>query len=372
VSVKLKAALSRFPRVLSVLGAALWLAVPRVPAQSPPELAVQVSAGGVSLSITGDSGSGGTIQYRPGLSATNTWQFLTNLASLSSSPCQVTHTGGLSAGRFYRAFSYQLPANVVPRSNMVWIAPGAFVMGSPASEVQRNTNETQHTVTLSRGFYMSKHEVTQAEYLALMGSNPSRFTTQDGYGNPISPDLSRPVEQVSWIDATNYCGQLTGQEQSAGRLPAGWAYRLPTESEWEYACRAGTASAFNFGNAIHGGMANFENRYEYDAGSGDLYVPNPVVPWLARTTAVGSYPPNAWGLHDLHGNVHEWCQDWLGAYPAGSVTDPQGPASGFGHVFRGGSWDYWGRYHRSASRFSLAPSYRYNFLGFRVVLAPIQ
>jgi formylglycine-generating enzyme required for sulfatase activity len=255
---------------------------------------------------------------------------------------------------------------------MVWIAPGTFVMGSPASEVLRIANETQHTVTLTRGFYMSKHEVTQAEYLALIGSNPSRFTTQDYYGNPISPDLSRPVELVSWIDATNYCGQLTSQEQSAGRLPAGWAYRLPTESEWEYACRAGTAGAFHFGNAIHGGMANFQDEHEYDADIGDIHIPNPPIPWLARTTAVGSYPPNAWGLHDLHGNVHEWCQDWLGAYPAGSVTDYQGPASGSGRVFRGGSWDYWGRYCRSASRYSLAPSYSYNFLGFRVVLAPIQ
>ncbi len=361
-----------FPGGLLALGAALWLAAPRVPAQSPPELAVQVSGGGVSLSISGAPGSGGTIQYRTGLAATNTWRFLTNLASLSPSPCQMAETGALSAVRFYRAFSYQLPANVVPRSNMVWIAPGAFVMGSPAGEAQRNTNETQHTVTLTRGLYMSKHEVTQGEYLALIGSNPSRFTTRDYYGNPISPDLSRPVEQVSWIDATNYCRQLTSQEQSAGRLPAGWGYRLPTESEWEYACRAGTTDAFHFGNAIHGGMANFQDRYEYDADIGDIYVPSPAVPWLARTAAVGSYPPNAWGLHDLHGNVHEWCQDWFGAYPAGSATDPQGPGSGPGRVFRGGSWDYWGRYCRSASRFSLAPANYYDFLGFRIVLASSQ
>src|ERR1035437_9433149 len=129
-----------------------------------------------------------------------------------------------------------------------------------------------------------------------MGSNPSYFTTQDYYGNPISPDLNRPVERVTWNDATNYCAHLTQQEQAAGRLPTGWVYRLPTESEWEYACRAGTTNAFNFGSAIHGGMANFYDYWEYSAAVGDIYVASPTVPWLARTTTVGSYPTNAWGL----------------------------------------------------------------------------
>lgn len=365
-----KGRLWRFRRALSACGAALGLAVSPAGGQPPPGLAAQKSGGDVVLSLTGAPGSGGTIQYRSGLSASNTWHYLAHFAALSASPCQVTEPGALHAARFYRAFSYSLPTNVVPRSNMVWVAPGVFVMGSPAGEALRAANETQHTVTLTRGFYMNQYEVTQGEYLALMGTNPSRFTTQDYNGNPISPDLSRPVEQVSWLDATNYCGQLTSQERTAGRLPAGWRYRLPTEAEWEYACRAGTATAFSFGNAIRGGAANFQNHYEYDAGIGDLYVPGPEVPWRACTTAVGSYPPNAWGLYDLHGNVWEWCQDWLGTYPAGSVTDPQGPASGSGRVYRGGSWDYWGRYSRSACRFSLAPSKQYDFIGFRVVLAP--
>ena len=131
-------------------------------------------------------------------------------------------------------------------TNMVWIPPGTFVMGSPTNEAERDSDETQHTVTLTQGFYMGKYAVTQGEYLALMGSNPSYFTTHDYNGNPIRPDLNRPVEQVSWIDATNYCAHLTQQEQAAGRLPAGWVYRLPTESEWEYACRAGTTTAFHY------------------------------------------------------------------------------------------------------------------------------
>ena len=212
--------------------------------------------------------------------------------------------------------------------------------------------------------------MTQGEYLALMGTNPSRFTTQDYNGNPISPDLNRPVEQVSWIDATNYCGQLTSQERTAGRLPAGWRYRLPTEAEWEYACRAGTATAFSFGNAIRGGAANFQNHYEYDAGIGDLYVPGPEVSWRACTAAVGSYPPNAWGLYDLHGNVWEWCQDWYAAdyYTPSAATDPQGPTDGSERVMRGGGYSSEARFHRSAERNLYLPYQRNQNVGFRLAL----
>ena len=180
------------------------------------------------------------------------------------------------------------------------------------------------------------------------------------------------MEEVSWSDATNYCAQLTQKEQTAGRLPAGWVYRLPTESEWEYACRAGTTNAFNFGRAIHGGMANFYDYYEYDAASGEIYVSNPTVPYLGRTTAVASYQPNAWGLYNMHGNVWEWCRDWYGTYPAGSVTDPQGAASGSRRVVRGGCWVSEGAYCRSAGRSSGDPSGTYSNFGFRVVLAPGQ
>jgi formylglycine-generating enzyme required for sulfatase activity len=261
--------------------------------------------------------------------------------------------------------------NVAPRSGLVWIAPGTFVMGSPASEPLRNSDETLHTVTLMKGFYMGKYAVTQGEYLALMGSNPSYFTTRDWNGNSIPADLNRPVETVSWDDATNYCAHLTAQEQAAGRLPAGWGYRLPTESEREYACRAGTTTAFHYGNALHGGMANFYSYYEYDAAIGYIAVASPTG-YLARTTAVGSYQPNAWGLHDLHGNVWEWCRDSYGSYPTGSVTDPQGAPSGSHRVFRGGGWNGHGRYCRSAIRYYGVPSYRGGELGFRVVLAPGQ
>jgi formylglycine-generating enzyme required for sulfatase activity len=258
-----------------------------------------------------------------------------------------------------------------PSPRLVWIPPGTFVMGSPTSEAQRYSDETQHTVTLTKGFYMGKYAVTQGEYLALMGSNPSYFTTQDYYGNPIPLDLNRPVEQASWIDATNYCAHLAQQEQAAGRLPVGWVYLLPTESEWEYACRAGTTTAFNFGSAIRGGMANFYDYYEYEASIGDIYVSTPAVPWLPRTTTVGSYQPNAWGLYDMSGNVWEWCRDWYGSYPTGSVSDPQGPTSGSYRVFRGGGWAYYGRECGSARR-RFDPSFRGRDIGFRVVLTPGQ
>jgi formylglycine-generating enzyme required for sulfatase activity len=272
-------------------------------------------------------------------------------------------------------WSYATPAGAPMQTipNMAWIPCGTFTMGSPASEAERDNDETQHTVTLSTGFYIGKYLVTQADYLAVMGNNPSYFTTQDLNGNPIAPDLSRPVEQVSWDDATAYCARLTAQEQAAGRLPAGWVYRLPTESEWEYACRAGTTTAFYCGSALRSGMANFYGHEEYDASVGDIYNPNGI--YLACTTAVGSYQPNAWGLYDMDGNVWEWCRDWYGGdYPTGSVTDPQGLASGPGRVVRGGSYYCFAGLCRSALRDYYGPSLSnidYG-IGFRVVLAPGQ
>jgi formylglycine-generating enzyme required for sulfatase activity len=246
------------------------------------------------------------------------------------------------------------------------------VMGSPTTEIDRSDDETQHTVALTYGFYMSKYLVTQGQYAALVGTNPSHFTTADENGNPITPDLNRPVEQVSWNDATNYCGKLTVSERAAGRLPAGWVYRLPMEAEWEYACRAGTSTPFYYGNELRSGMANFYGQYEYPPGPGeslDHYNPNGI--YLVRTTAVGSYSPNTFGLYDMVGNVWEWCLDRYGSYPSGSVANPTGPSSGFIRVIRGGSWYDLGRNCRSASRGKYVPSVGNRYLGFRIALAPI-
>ena len=253
---------------------------------------------------------------------------------------------------------------------MVMIPAGTYEMASPTTEKERSPNETQHTVTLTKGFSMSKYEVTQGEYLAVMGNNPSYFTTTDSAGNVISPDLKRPVESVSWNDATNFCARLTASEKTAGRLPSGWEYRLPTAAEWEYACRAGTSTAFHYGKELRSGMANFKGTKEYIEGTGTVENTNGTI--LNRTVPVGSYEPNAFGLYDMHGNVREWCLDWYDAYPVGSAVDPVGPTAGSLRVIRGGGWNDYARMCRSANRYITAPDDRGRHVGFRPVLAPGQ
>lgn len=290
---------------------------------------------------------------------TNTW------AGLAAVTADANGAVRVSVPLFYRVRGYAVSTNLVA------IPAGTFVMGSPASEPARSIAEGPQTqVTISQGFWMGKYEVMQAEYLAVMGNNPSVFVAANGYGT----DLSRPVETVSWYDAVAYCAALTARERSAGRLPAGYAYRLPTEAEWEYSCRAGTTTPFHYGSALRSGMANFYGYDEYPpCGDSTYYCYNASGISLHRTTSVGSYAPNAWGLYDMHGNVWEWCQDWYGAYPGGSVSDPQGPASGSSRVSRGGGWYEHAFNCRSAFRnYYYSPLGRYYNLGFRVVLAPGQ
>jgi formylglycine-generating enzyme required for sulfatase activity len=219
---------------------------------------------------------------------------------------------------------------------MIWVKPGTFMMGSPESEAVRDGDETQHQVTLTKGFYLGKHEVTQAQWERVMGNNPSSFKGAD-----------RPVERVSWNDAVEFCKKLTEMEKKAGRVPQGMSYQLPTEAQWEYACRAGTSTMYSWGDSISSSNANDGRNVD-------------------ETTPVGKYPSNPWGFHDMHGNVWEWCTDWFGAYPSGSVTNPEGPASGSTRVIRGGSWNRGGTSLRSAERYNYAPSTRNYSLGFRV------
>ena len=225
--------------------------------------------------------------------------------------------------------------------DMIWVEPGTFMMGSPKSEEGHRGNETQHQVTLSKGFYLGKHEVTQAQWERVMGNNPSKFMGAD-----------RPVEQVSWDDAVAFCKKLTEMEKKAGRVPEGMAYQLPTEAQWEYTCRAGTTTAYSWGDSISAKNASHHRK-------------NP-----EGTTPVGKYPPNPWAFHDMHGNVWEWCADWWGVYPSGSVTDPEGPASYSSRVKRGGAWYHGGTTLRSAKRIYHAPSNRLTGLGFRVGFLP--
>jgi formylglycine-generating enzyme required for sulfatase activity len=215
----------------------------------------------------------------------------------------------------------------------------AFIMGSPADEMDRSNDETQHLVTISKPFWMGKTEVTQGQWQAVMGNNPSGFKCND-----------LPVERVSWDDAVSFCKKLTERAKAAGTLPAGYEYRLPTEAEWEYACRAGSTGSF--------------------AGTGvdDLG-------WYSSNSdrkihAVGTKQANAWGLYDMHGNVWEWCQDRYEVYPEGAVTDPTGPATGANRVCRGGCWLIGAKGCRAAYRGRGQPGSRNNFMGFRVALAP--
>jgi formylglycine-generating enzyme required for sulfatase activity len=316
-------------------------------------LAIQMYPG---LTITGMVGNVYTIQATTNLAQPNGWSTFGVVQLLTTNYLWFDATSPGNIQRFYRTLSF----TNVP-TNMVFIPAGTFTMGSPVNEALRGSDETQHIVTISKGFYMGKYLVTQTNYVAVVGGiNPSYFSTNN-------PD--NPVEQVTWINAINYCALRTAQEQAAGLIPTNWAYRLPTESEWEYACRAGTTTAFYLGNDLDSGQANFAGQYEYDSMVGQIYYASGI--GLGRTSPVGSYAANGWGLYDMIGNVCEWCQDYYGAYPAGPVTDPQG-GGGSSRVARSGSWSMTGSVCRAAIRRAQLPTFAaYNF-GFRVVLAPIQ
>ena len=228
---------------------------------------------------------------------------------------------------------------------MVWCPPGKFLMGSPELEPERSVNETQHEVTFTKGFWIARFEVTQEQWLAIMGNNPSQFTASGSQA---------PVEQVSWEEATEFCRKLTDAERKAGKLPAGEEYTLPTEAQWEYACRAGTSGAYNLEGA------SLDELAWYGRNSGDK--PHPV----------GHKKPNAWGLYAMHGNVWEWCLDWYGDYPKGAVTDPTGPNQAGSPVNRGGGWSSGAWHCRSAIRSGNAPDGREIILGFRPVRSVVQ
>ena len=203
--------------------------------------------------------------------------------------------------------------------DMIFCPPGTFTMGSPSSETGRGGDETEHSVTLSHGFYLGKHEVTQAQYETIMTGNPEGLNVKPSNW-PNNND--RPVEKVSWNDAQVFLSQLNSIEQTAGRLPTGWEYVLPTEAQWEYACRAGTTTAYSWGNDINSTRAN----YNWDGGgtSGNDF---------KQTRDVGQYAANPWGFFDMQGNVWEWVSDWKANYLIGAQTDPEGPASGSLRVF---------------------------------------
>jgi formylglycine-generating enzyme required for sulfatase activity len=261
---------------------------------------------------------------------------------------------------------------------LVLIPAGKFQMGSPDDEAEREDKELVHEVTISRPFYMGAYEVTQAEYARVVGG-----TQVDGNRNPLNNgarfrgekgSADYPMENVQWDQAAEFCKRLSAlaEEKKAGRT-----YRLPTEAEWEYACRAGSTTPFHHGKSLSGKQANFNGNYPYGEA--------PKGPYLRRTCKVGSYKPNAWGLYDMHGNVQEWCGDWYDPdyYKKSPKADPKGPEKGvvptgyknrntpgvgqWYRVIRGGSWMDEARGCRCAYRFRAMPNEPYQLIGLRVV-----
>lgn len=222
-----------------------------------------------------------------------------------------------------------------------WIPPGNFDMGSPLSEKERQDNENQHQVSLTRGFWLADTACTQALWRAVMGNNPAFFTD----------NKNNPVEQISWDDVQIFIRQLN-------TLAPGLNAQLPTEAQWEYACRAGTTTPFSFGENITPDLANYDGNAPYVGGKKEGC--------REKTIAVKSLPANPWGLYEMHGNVWEWCADWYDDHPATpATTDPAGSETGSSRVLRGGSWSNRGWRLRSANRGWYAPVNRDNYIGFR-------
>ena len=287
-------------------------------------------------------------------------------------------SGGPSASSYPVTYLTAVPAGgwtdvyKTTKLAMRRIPAGMFTMGSPSGELGRDSDETQHLVTLTKDFYIGVFEVTQRQWELVMGNKPSYFNNATYY-------QTRPVEQVSYyyirenpansaispnwpassqVHADSFMGKL----RSKTGIPT---FDLPTESQWEYACRAGTTTALNSGYNLTSTSSDPRmdavGRYWYNGGSG--YTQNGDT--SVATAKVGSYLPNAWGLYDMHGNVWEWCLDWYGTYP-GSAQDPLGAASGSDRVGRGGGWYSFARYCRSADRGSLDPGSRFDDGGFRL------
>jgi formylglycine-generating enzyme required for sulfatase activity len=256
--------------------------------------------------------------------------------------------GGVIFLSFAEHLQAQHPKEITNSVGMklVLIPKGTFMMGSPESEEGRQKEETQHEVTISKDYYLGVYEVTQAQYEKVMGKNPSYF--QGAKVGNENADL--PVENVSWDDTVEFCKRLSDlpEEKKAGRL-----YRLPTEAEWEYACRAGSKTAYAFDDEE--GLLPEYGWFERNSSD--------------RTHTVGLLEPNAWGLYDMHGNVWECCSDRYGDYPKGAVSDPTGPKGGSYRVLRGGSWIIEAAHCRSADRDGTTQDDRSDDLGFRLALS---
>jgi len=246
-----------------------------------------------------------------------------------------------------------------------WCPPGRFIMGSPRNEPERRPGEDQVEVSLTKGFWMAKYETTQGQWMRAMVGLPGSLTVELPRGDDY------PVGNVNFAECEAFCAEMTARGRRSGELPAGWEFRLPTEAQWEYACRAGTTTATSFGESLSSTQANFKGA-PYNGGA-----PGPSLKQAAR---VGSYPANAWGLHDMHGNIYEWCRDWYHARLPGGV-DPDlhdakdtATRSEHGDVSRsrrGGCWADEGWPLRTAFRLRFEPERRYDHIGFRAAIVQL-
>jgi sulfatase modifying factor 1 len=234
---------------------------------------------------------------------------------------------------------------------MIRVEPGRFRRGSPPDEKGRDADETPHVVVLTQAYYLGQHEVTQAEWQAVMGTAPWEAEAE------VKRGPRYPASNLSWEDARAFCEKATLRDRQRGLLPKEWGYRLPTEAEWEYACRAGSRTAYGFGDDPEG------------LKDVAWYLGNSSKGGTAQARPVGTKAPNAWGFHDMHGNLCEWCQDWHGSYPKGPVSDPTGVEKGQLQVLRGGCYRYPAAACRSADRDGNRPGVRYHLIGFRLAAA---
>ncbi len=280
------------------------------------------------------------------VNTTGTYTLTYTVSDAAGNEASLTRTVNIVAGQ---ASTHTADLNASVALEMIWVEPGTFTMGSPTTEAGRSTNETQHEVTLTQGFYLGKYEVTQAQYQAVMTGNTDGLNaTPSNWPN----NADRPVEKVSHDDIQKFLTRLNAQQ--AGNIPEGWAYVLPTEAQWEYACRAGTTTAYSWGDSITTDNANYS-----DSG-------------YSQTRDVGQYSANPWGFFDMHGNVYEWTADAYASYATGAQTDPFNVGtSGSTRVIRGGSWANTGTSLRSAHRYDHTPSYRHIHIGFRLSLQKV-
>jgi len=293
------------------------------------------------------------------------WLLSVTLASGRQLPsAQVVNNGAAMANDAF-AGSQAGGERVTVGIRLCWCPPGRFVMGSPRTEPERRPGEDQVEVTLSKGFWMGKFEATQGDWKRVMGKLPGPLTAELPEGERY------PVGNMNFAEAEAFCGRLTELARQSGELGKGWEFRLPTEAQWEYACRAGTTTATSFGDKLSSKQANFKGRPYNGAEPG---------PSLNGAAKVGSYPANAWGLHDMHGNIYEWCRDWYRRkLPGGIDPDLHGAQdlatrSEHGDISRarrGGCWADDGWPLRSAFRLRFEPHRRYDHIGFRVVAVEV-